>query len=93
MWRVSEPVIREWIERNLGPIGRIEDLGKDALDLVRAAGRLPDLIQRTDAALAAFEQGRPGPVDLAPAKESRFGAGTLALWGIALILLAMLVRG
>ncbi len=38
MWRVSEPVIREWIERNLGPIGRIEDLGKDALDLVRAAG-------------------------------------------------------
>lgn len=93
MWRVSEPVIREWIERNLGPIGRIEDLGKDALDLVRAAGRLPDLIQRTDAALAAFEQGRSGPVDLAPASESRFGGGTLALWGIALILLAMLVRG
>ena len=25
MWSVSEPVVREWMERHLGPAGRIED--------------------------------------------------------------------
>jgi ubiquinone biosynthesis protein len=25
MWTVAEPVVREWIERNLGPAGRLED--------------------------------------------------------------------
>ena len=28
MWHVAEPVIREWIERNLGPIGKIEEAGR-----------------------------------------------------------------
>ena len=24
IWKVADPVVREWIERNLGPVGRIE---------------------------------------------------------------------
>ncbi len=27
MWRTAEPVVRGWIERNLGPVGRLEDAG------------------------------------------------------------------
>lgn len=92
MWRVSEPVIREWIERNLGPLGRIEDFGKDALDLVRAAGRVPDLVQRMDGALAAFEAGHRRE-DGAPPPVRTESGGSLALWVIALALLALLIRG
>ena len=28
MWAVAEPVVREWIERHLGPAGRIESRGR-----------------------------------------------------------------
>ncbi len=27
IWKISEPVVREWIERNLGPVGRIHGRG------------------------------------------------------------------
>ena len=30
MWTTAEPVVREWIERNLGPLGRIEEAGRGA---------------------------------------------------------------
>ena len=30
MWTVSEPVVREWMERHLGPAGRIEDAAQGA---------------------------------------------------------------
>ena len=32
MWRTSEPVVRDWIERNLGPVGRIEEAGRQPVD-------------------------------------------------------------
>ena len=25
IWTTSEPVVREWVERHLGPVGRIEE--------------------------------------------------------------------
>jgi ubiquinone biosynthesis protein len=93
MWHVSEPVIREWIERNLGPIGRIEDIGKDALDLVRAAGRLPDLVTRTDAALAAFERGYRSEAEPAQPRAAGYSAVSAALWVIALALVALALKG
>src|ERR1044071_9551792 len=38
MWTVAEPVVREWIERNLGPVGRIEDAGDLAVELGKSLG-------------------------------------------------------
>ncbi len=92
MWHVSEPVLREWIERNLGPIGRIEDLGKDALDLVRAAGRLPDLVTRTDAALAVFERAHRADPDPARGRTARAPSIIWALWAIALALAILAMK-
>src|SRR6202008_2596795 len=43
MWTVSEPVVREWVERHLGPAGRIEDAAKDATSFL--AG-VPGLMTR-----------------------------------------------
>lgn len=55
MWTVAEPIIRDWIERNLGPIGRIEGLGRDAVTMLRAASRVPELVERGERALARLE--------------------------------------
>ena len=55
IWTTAEPVVREWIERNLGPIGKIEgavsganDLGKILSQLPGIAGRAVMLLERMD---------------------------------------------
>src|SRR5207302_4223370 len=35
MWATAEPVVRQWIERNLGPAGRIEDAAEGAVEVGR----------------------------------------------------------
>lgn len=90
MWTVSEPVIREWIERNLGPIGKIEELGKDAREALRAASRVPDIVMRSEAVLAEFEaRQREGqrPKDASPYALPM----TIAAWIIAIALVMMLL--
>jgi len=46
MWAVAEPVVREWIERNLGPVGRIEDAAEGAIEVGRALADMPGLLSR-----------------------------------------------
>ena len=41
MWTTAEPVVREWIERNLGPVGRIEEAAEGAGELGRFLGQVP----------------------------------------------------
>ncbi len=100
MWAASEPVIRDWIERNLGPIGKLEGLGEGARDMLRFAGRLPDLLDRADAVLKSLEQeGRhgvrlsKGTIDSlgeANARTTRWG--NAALWAIAIATLYLALR-
>ena len=47
MWSVSEPVVREWIERNLGPVGKLEDVAQGAGEIGRFAAQVPALLSRT----------------------------------------------
>ncbi|MBL8790503.1 MAG: 2-polyprenylphenol 6-hydroxylase, partial [Rhizobiales bacterium] len=37
MWKTAEPVVRGWIERTLGPIGKLEEAGESLRDLARLA--------------------------------------------------------
>ncbi len=46
MWKTAEPVVREWIERNLGPVGRIEEAAGGASELGRFLGQVPALLTR-----------------------------------------------
>jgi ubiquinone biosynthesis protein len=46
MWRTSDPVVREWIERHLGPAGRIEDAARGAGEIGKALAAMPALIGR-----------------------------------------------
>ena len=53
MWKTAEPVVREWIERNLGPAGRLEDAAEGAGEIGRFLGQVPGLLTR------AGQSGRP----------------------------------
>ncbi|MCP8883143.1 2-polyprenylphenol 6-hydroxylase [Devosia sp. XJ19-1] len=52
IWTVAEPVVGEWLRREEGPIGRLEDLAGHLSRLGEAAGRVPALIAQAELALA-----------------------------------------
>jgi ubiquinone biosynthesis protein len=95
MWTVAEPVVRDWIERNLGPMGRIEDAAEGALEVGRRLlGGAPELLAR-GAVLAEQIDAitRDGLVlaaqtvaDIGRAHGRRNRWTAAALWAIALLL-------
>src|SRR5207248_10961978 len=46
MWAVAEPVVREWIERNLGAAGQLEGAAEGAREVGRFRGGVPALRAR-----------------------------------------------
>ena len=60
MWVAAEPVARQWIEDNLGPIGRLREAGAGATTLGKALADLPALLvegRQTALALGAMARG------------------------------------
>ncbi len=53
MWTTAEPVVRQWIERKLGPIGKIEE---SAGALGRMALRLPSMLDDAQKATRMLSQ-------------------------------------
>jgi ubiquinone biosynthesis protein len=100
MWHTAEPVVRGWIERNLGPAGRLQDAASGLASLGRLAADLPLLAERATRLSAELEtMGEKGlRFDTATAEaigraEARYTrSGRLALWLIA-ALLAIAVLG
>jgi ubiquinone biosynthesis protein len=100
MWTTSEPVVRDWIERHLGPRGRLEDAGRGALTLAGILADLPDIALRAERVLRHAEaaSARGGPLDgngmtaagRAEAAGSRWSAA--ALWIIAVLLMILAVE-
>jgi ubiquinone biosynthesis protein len=98
IWTTAEPVVREWIERNLGPVGRISGAVSGAGELGRILSGLPAIAARTVAALEQFEAVTRNGLVLAPetieaigkadARRTRWSA--VALWIIALSFLGIL---
>jgi ubiquinone biosynthesis protein len=63
MWTVAEPVVREWIERHLGPTGRIEDAAKGTLGFL---GTVPSLLTRSAALVEHLDEITRDGLVLAP---------------------------
>ncbi|NWG26297.1 MAG: 2-polyprenylphenol 6-hydroxylase [Pseudorhodoplanes sp.] len=94
MWRTAEPVVREWMERHLGPVGRIEDAAGGAAELGRFLGGVPQLLSRGAAVLEQLDAATRNGLVLAPetvadigraeARRNRWTA--VALWVIAALL-------
>lgn len=94
MWKVSEPVVREWVERHLGPVGRIEDAAQGAADMGRALFGVPALMSRGAALVEQLDAITRNGLVLAPETVEAIGAAearrnrwtTIALWVIAALL-------
>ncbi len=102
MWTTAEPVVREWIERNLGPAGRIEGVAENAVQLGRFVGQVPGLLTRGAALMEQVDAATRNGLVLAPetvadigrAEARRSRATAVALWVIAALLayIAFLIK-
>ncbi|MGA2636754.1 2-polyprenylphenol 6-hydroxylase [Methylocella sp.] len=100
MWATAEPVVRAWIEQNLGPIGKLQDAGRAAQTLGRFAAGLPAALLRAEGVLTQLEGIAEEGVELSDraiesmGEASARGArlGHIALWIIAAVGLLLLLR-
>jgi ubiquinone biosynthesis protein len=100
MWSTAEPVVREWIERHLGPLGRLEDAAQEIGGLARLVGSAPSLLTRAAGTLERLdEQTRDGlvlspeTVDAIGRAEARRWRWTgLALWALVGLFAIWLLR-
>jgi ubiquinone biosynthesis protein len=94
MWKVAEPVVREWMERHLGPAGRLEGAAEGAGEVGRFLGGMPSLLTRGAGLVEQLDAITRNGLVLAPetvaaigraeARRNRWTAA--ALWVIAALL-------
>jgi ubiquinone biosynthesis protein len=100
MWKTAEPVVREWIERHLGPAGRIEGVTEGAGEIGRFLGNVPGLLTRganlLDQLDAITRDGlvlSPETIDAIGAAEGRRNRwATVGIWVIAALLAWIVIR-
>jgi ubiquinone biosynthesis protein len=91
MWTTAEPVVRDWIARNLGPLGRIEEAGRGARTLAFSLASLPETVGRAERVLGQLEEASRHGFSLDEASIAAIGRaearrnrwGNWALWVIA----------
>jgi ubiquinone biosynthesis protein len=100
IWTTADPVVREWIARNLGPLGKIEGVVHGAGDLGKVLAGLPAIAARSVAVLNQVEEITRNGLVLAPETVAAIGKAearrarwqTAALWVMALAFLGILWR-
>ncbi|MEO8667865.1 MAG: 2-polyprenylphenol 6-hydroxylase [Bauldia sp.] len=93
MWSASEPVVRTWIERHLGPAGRLEVAAEGVGALGRLVGELPRLVERAERLSAEMDRMGEHGLRLDPETVANIGRseasasrwGRVALWVIAAV--------
>ncbi|WP_108396889.1 2-polyprenylphenol 6-hydroxylase [Devosia submarina] len=63
IWTIAEPVVGDWLRREEGPMGRIQDLSDHWRNATDAAGRLPAILAQAELALADYNIRRNQPRD------------------------------
>jgi ubiquinone biosynthesis protein len=92
IWKTADPVVRVWIEENLGPKAKLEDAGKSLAELAKLASHLPKTLGEAETAIARVSQMAERGVELSPASlealaESRRQSNRWLLLGVAALLL------
>jgi len=101
MWTVAEPVVREWIERHLGPAGQLEGAATGMREMGRMLGGLPALMGRGAVLIEQLDAITRDGLVLAPETVAAIGRAqarrnhwtTAALWVIAALLAWLIIRG
>lgn len=58
IWTVAEPVVGDWLRKEAGPMGRIEDIKDHARTIAEAAGRVPVILAQAELALADYHANK-----------------------------------
>jgi ubiquinone biosynthesis protein len=85
IWSAGEPVVRHWIERKLGPLGKIEQATGSVGSLLRLGLKLPDIIDdahRMSRKLSDIANAKP-PV------QPRWQNLALTIGAVALVVIAL----
>jgi ubiquinone biosynthesis protein len=98
IWKTADPVVREWIERNLGPVGRIQGAVSGAGELGRLLSSLPEIAGRAVTMLTQLEAMTRDGLTLSPETIAAMGRAegrksrwrTIALWIIAATFIGIL---
>ncbi len=54
VWTASEPIARDWVENNLGPLGRLKEAGAGAQTIGELMLKTPGLLQQAQSAAQGF---------------------------------------
>ena len=100
MWSTAEPVVRSWIEENLGPLGKLQDAGIALGTLAKIAGNLPQTLARAERTLEKIEDMADEGFAFSDDALREFGdmqkkaqrLGHYALWAMAAIVGYYLLR-
>jgi len=85
IWTISEPIVGDWVRREAGPLGRLEDL-KDHFDTaVETLGRLPAIVNKAEVALDDYERDKHAPTR----RFNRFMILTGFWLGVVVLLVAL----
>jgi ubiquinone biosynthesis protein len=95
MWKTADPVVREWIARNLGPVGKLEGAVEGAGEIGRFMGQVPSLLNRAGTVVDQIDAITRNGLMLSPETVAAIGAAearrnrwtSIALWVIAALLL------
>ncbi|MBI1867967.1 MAG: 2-polyprenylphenol 6-hydroxylase [Methylocystis sp.] len=66
IWKTSDPVVRGWIEDNLSAKAKLEDAGRNALELAKLASHLPKVLAQAETAIAYLADAASKGVSLSP---------------------------
>jgi ubiquinone biosynthesis protein len=99
MWSVSEPVVREWIERNLGPVGKLEDVAEGAGEIGRFAAQVPSLLSRAATLIDQLDDITRDGLVLSPetveaighAEQRRNRWTAVGVWMIVIVLIWLVI--
>jgi ubiquinone biosynthesis protein len=61
IWTVAEPVVGDFVRREAGPLGRLEDMRDNFSVAVDTVSKLPGLIRRAEAALDDYDAEKRSP--------------------------------
>ncbi|WP_298276034.1 2-polyprenylphenol 6-hydroxylase [uncultured Bradyrhizobium sp.] len=97
IWKIADPVVREWITQNLGPAGRIQGALSGAGELGRVIANLPSIASRAVTVLEQLEtMTREGHMlssdsidEMARAEAKKARIQTVGLWVIAAALIGI----
>ncbi len=100
MWSTAEPVVREWMTRNLGPAGRLESAAQGMADVGRFVGNAPGLLTRGARVLDQLDEMTRDGLILSPqtlaeidkTERRRSHWTAVALWIIAALLAVIVLK-